>query len=95
MNYILIALALAIVCGICVIAWVTILNKKMQTKNKSRYDLREISFEIDNVTDEDYVIRFKYGRDVVHQRLFNDVDIYNDKNLPFKEFVKWCEEESE
>lgn len=60
--------------------------------NKCKYNLRRIIFVIEPVGDDEYVLNFHYGEKVLHSRKFNESDLISDKNLPFKEFVIWCEE---
>lgn len=62
-------------------------------KNKVKYDLREIMFYIEPLGDESYMLRFKYGDQLIFQEPFTDSDIYVNPSLPFKLFVKWCEED--
>ena len=64
-------------------------------KNKVKYDLREIMFYVEPIGDEDYMLRFKYGDRLIFQEQFTDSDIYVNPSLPFKLFVKWCEEETD
>lgn len=69
------------------------INNKL-TKNKCKYDLRNIRFFLDPVGDDTYRLTFTYGELVLHQTLVSDNDIYLDPKMPFKHFVAWAEMET-
>lgn len=71
---------------------ITELNEKLKA-NKCKYDLREVKFEADPIGEDVYLLKFMYGEKVLRSLRFTEADIFNDKDLLYKEFVKWCEED--
>lgn len=67
--------------------------RKLKAKNKNNYDLKQISFVIIPEEDDTVLLNINYGEKVLRSTRFTDADLLSDKNAPFKEFVKWCEEE--
>ena len=70
-------------------------KKKVLSKNKCKYDLRNVRFIVEPIGDENYILNFHYGEKVLHSKKFTDSDLFVDQSLPYKEFVKWCEENGE
>lgn len=67
--------------------------RKLKAKNKNNYDLKQISFVIVPEEDDTVLLNINYGENVLRSTRFTDADLFSDKNAPFKEFIKWCEEE--
>ena len=80
------------------IAWVVIFyaflrQRDLLKKNKCRYDLRTIRFEVEPIGDESWRLNFYCGK-LLHSEIVTETDVFNDKAFFYKSFVKWCEEES-
>ena len=69
------------------------ITKDIQKKNKNHYKLEEISFVLVPEDNDTVLMNFLYGNKVVRSTRFTDADLFNDRNAPFKEFIKWCEED--
>ena len=89
----IIVVSLLMVIAACFAIYFCLRYDKTMQLNKCRYNLKDIKFIIDPVGDDDYILNFYYGEKVVHSKKFTESDIFNDKNLPYKEFVAWCESE--
>ena len=70
---------------------VVFLQRKALKKNKCKYDLRNVRFELEPL-DGYYVINFYCGK-IIHSERFTEADLELNRNLPFQVFVKWCEGE--
>ena len=67
---------------------------KTMHKNKYKYDLRTVRFEIEPIRDESWRLNFYSGK-LLHSEVVTETDVMNDQSYFYKAFVKWCEEESE
>ena len=77
----------------CVLFYMYLHVKDIQKKNKNHYKLEEISFVLVPEDNDTVLMNFLYGNKVVRSTRFTDADLFNDRNAPFKEFIKWCEED--
>lgn len=76
-----------------VIFYAFLRQRDTMKKNKFKYDLRAVRFEIEPIRDESWRLNF-YAGHLVHSEVVREVDIFNDKAYLFKAFIKWLEEDS-
>lgn len=69
-------------------------QRKIMHKNKCKYDLRTVRFEIEPIRDESWRLNFYSGK-LLHSEIVTEADVVNDRGYFYKAFVKWCEEESD
>lgn len=68
-------------------------QREEMRKNKFKYDLRNVRFEIEPIRDESWRLNF-YSGTLLHSEVVTETDVMNDQSYFYKAFVKWCEEES-
>ena len=68
-------------------------QREEMRKNKFKYDLRTVRFEIEPIRDESWRLNFYSGK-LLHSEIVTEADVANDRGYFYKAFVKWCEEES-
>ena len=68
-------------------------QREEMRKNKFKYDLRNVRFEIEPIRDESWRLNFYSGK-LLHSEVVTETDVMNDQSYFYKSFVKWCEEES-
>jgi hypothetical protein len=81
------------------IAWIVIFYAFLRQcavmkKNKFKYDLQTIRFEVEPLGDEAWKLNFYCGGIPLHSEVVSEIDVFNDKAFFYKAFVKWCEEET-
>lgn len=69
-------------------------QREEMRKNKFKYDLRAVRFEIEPIRDESWRLNFYSGK-LLHSEIVTEADVMNDQSYFYKSFVKWCEEESD
>ena len=76
-----------------VIFYAFLRQREEMRKNKFKYDLRNVRFEIEPIRDESWRLNF-YSGSLLHSEVVTETDVMNDPSYFYKAFVKWCEEES-
>ena len=76
-----------------VIFYAFLRQRDTMKKNKFKYDLRTVRFEIEPIRDESWRLNFYSGK-LLHSEIVTEADVANDRGYFYKSFVKWCEEES-
>ena len=69
-------------------------QRKIMHKNKCKYDLRTVRFELEPIRDESWRFNIYSGK-LLHSEIVTEADVTNDRRYFYKSFVKWCEEESD
>ncbi len=77
-----------------VIFYALMRQRKIMHKNKCKYDLRTVRFEIEPISDESWRLNFYSGK-LLHSEIVTKADVTNDRGYYYKSFVKWLEEESD
>ena len=74
------------------IAWCVLFYRhlSLKSKNKCKYDLRDIRFEVEPLDDDTVVFNIYRGKLLYSTRVFEE-EITGTK--PFKIFIKWLESE--
>lgn len=88
------AYIVAITIAFIVIFYALMRQRKIMHKNKFKYDLRTVRFEIEPIRDESWRLNFYSGK-LLHSEIVTEADVMNDRGYFYKSFVKWCEEESD
>lgn len=76
-----------------ILLYVYFVQRETMRKNKFKYDLRQIRFEVEPLGNDTWRLNFYCG-ELLHSEVVSETDVFNDRGYFFKAFVKWAEEES-